>query len=67
MTTASVQRLASLSKPITATVIMELVEPGKLSPDSSVRQYLPELPGFYPNVTLRELLNHQSAVRERRG
>ena len=38
LTTASVQRLASLSKPITGTIIMDLVEQGKLSLDLSVRQ-----------------------------
>jgi CubicO group peptidase (beta-lactamase class C family) len=63
LTTASVQRLASLSKPITGTIIMDLVEQGKLSLDSSVRQYLPELPAFYQSVTLKELLDHQSGVR----
>jgi CubicO group peptidase (beta-lactamase class C family) len=42
---------------------MDLVEQGKLSLDVSVRQYLPELPTFYQNVTLRELLDHQSGVR----
>ena len=63
LTTASVQRLASLSKPITGTIIMELVERGELSLDASVRQYLPELPAFYQSVTLRELLSHQSGVR----
>jgi len=61
--TASIQRLASLSKPITGTIIMDLVEQGKLSLDASVRQYLPELPAFYQKVTLRELLSHQSGVR----
>jgi D-alanyl-D-alanine carboxypeptidase len=63
LTTASIQRLASLSKPITGTIIMDLVEQGKVSPDASVRQYLPELPAFYQKVTLRELLDHQSGVR----
>jgi len=63
LTTVSVQRLASLSKPITGTIIMDLVEQGKLSLDASVRQYLPELPAFYQSVTLRELLSHQSGVR----
>jgi CubicO group peptidase (beta-lactamase class C family) len=63
LTTASVQRLASLSKPITGTIIMDLIEQGKLSLDVSVRQYLPELPTFYQNVTLRELLDHQSGVK----
>ena len=63
LTTASVQRLASLSKPITGTIIMDLVEQGKLSLDASVRQYLPELPVFYQSVSLRELLSHQSGVK----
>lgn len=63
LTTVSVQRLASLSKPITGTIIMDLVEQGKLSLDASVRQYLPELPALYQSVTLRELLSHQSGVR----
>lgn len=42
---------------------MGLVEQGKLSLDESVRQYLPELPAFYQQVTIRELLDHQSGVR----
>jgi CubicO group peptidase (beta-lactamase class C family) len=63
LTTASVQRLASLSKPITGTIIMDLVEQGKLSLEASVRQYLPELPAFYQSVPLRKLLSHQSGVR----
>ena len=47
LTTASVHRLASLSKPITGTIIMGLVEQGKLGLDVAVRQYLPELPESY--------------------
>ena len=64
LTTASVQRLASVSKPITGTIIMDLVEQGKLSLDDPVRQYLPELPTSYQGVTLRKLLSHQSGVRD---
>ena len=64
LTTASVQRLASVSKPITGTIIMDLVEQGKLSLDAPVRQYLPELPASYERVTVRNLLSHQSGVRD---
>ncbi len=39
LTTASVQRLASLLKPITGTIIMDLAEQENLSLDTSVRQY----------------------------
>ena len=63
LTTASVHRLASLSKPITGTIIMDLVEQEKLGLDVSVRQYLPELPESYQKVTLRHLLSHQSGIR----
>jgi CubicO group peptidase (beta-lactamase class C family) len=55
--------LASLSKPITGTIIMDLVEQGKLALDVSVRQYLPEMPETYQRVTLRHLLSHQAGVR----
>jgi CubicO group peptidase (beta-lactamase class C family) len=61
--TDSVHRLASLSKPITGTIIMDLVEQGKLALDVSVRQYLPEMPETYQRVTLRHLLTHQAGVR----
>ena len=64
LTINSVQRLASVSKPITGTIIMDLVEHGKLSLDASVRQYLPELPPSYERVTLRNLLSHQSGIRD---
>jgi CubicO group peptidase (beta-lactamase class C family) len=60
--TASVHRLASLSKPITGTIIMDLVSQGKLSLDAPIRRYLPELPEAYTDVTLRHLLDHQSGV-----
>ena len=64
LTTASIQRLASVSKPITGTIVMDLVEQGKLSLDASVLQYLPELPPFYQTVTVRMLLSHQSGVKD---
>lgn len=63
MTTASVQRLASLSKPITGTIVMNLVEQEKLKLDDSIRKYLPELPESYQKVTIRNLLSHQSGVQ----
>src|ERR1700688_1331886 len=61
--TDSVHRLASLSKPITGTIIMDLVEQGKQTLDVSVRQYLPEMRETYQRVTLRHLLSHQAGVR----
>ena len=63
LTTRNAHRVASLSKPVTATIIMGLVQQGQLSIDSSIRSYLPELPGAYQDVTIRHLLTHQSGAR----
>ena len=52
-------RLASVSKPITATLIFELVEQGKLSLDWPVRQVLPELPAHH-SYKIRDLLSRNA-------
>ncbi len=62
LSTNSVHRLASVSKPITGTIIMDLVSQGKLSLDAPIRKYLPELPDTYSAITLRQLLDHQSGI-----
>lgn len=59
----SVHRLASVSKLVTATIVMDLVESGRLGLDTPVRTYLPELPASYRAVTIRHLLTHQAGVR----
>jgi serine beta-lactamase-like protein LACTB, mitochondrial len=66
LTAQSAHRLASLSKPVTGTIIMELIQGQRLSLDVSVREYLPELPDRYSKVTIRHLLSHQSGVRDYR-
>jgi CubicO group peptidase (beta-lactamase class C family) len=61
--TDSVHRLASLSKPITGTIVMDLVQSGRLKLDTPVKTYLADLPAAYAKVTLRHLLSHQAGVR----
>lgn len=61
--TDSAHRLASLSKPVTGTIIMDLVQSGRLKLDAPVRTYLADLPASYDNVTVRRLLSHQAGVR----
>lgn len=56
-------RLASISKPITAVALLELVEAGKASLDDDVRRYVPEFTEKQWPVTLRELLSHLGGVR----
>lgn len=64
LTTRSVFRLASLSKPFTALSVLLLAEEGKLSLDDEVRLYVPELPPREPPVLIRHLLEHTSGYRE---
>lgn len=61
-TPATRYELASISKPVTATAIMLLVEQGKLHPDSSVAAYIPGAPEAYRNITLRHLMSHTGGV-----
>src|SRR6266700_2371580 len=62
--------IASMSKPITATAVLMLMEEGKLSLDDPIAKYLPELAGLKtadgktPRITLRHLLTHTSGMGE---
>jgi CubicO group peptidase (beta-lactamase class C family) len=60
--------LASVSKPITALAIMQLVEGGKVNLDAPVQRYLPTFrvadPVASQQITLRHLLNHTSGIPE---
>lgn len=60
LTSRSVFNLASVSKPITATAILLLVQEGKLSLNDSVQKWIPNLP--YEGITIRHLLNHTSGL-----
>jgi CubicO group peptidase (beta-lactamase class C family) len=53
--------LASVSKMITATAILKLVNAKKLELDQKVNTILKEFP--YPEVTVRMLLNHRSGIK----
>ena len=55
--------LASVSKPLTATGVMVLVDRGELSLDDPVRKFLPEFSGGERDrVTVRYLLTHTSGL-----
>jgi CubicO group peptidase (beta-lactamase class C family) len=66
-TPRSMFRLASISKPFTATAVMRLVEMGKLDLDKPIQKYLPQFPKKRWPITLRELLSHQSGIRHYHG
>jgi serine beta-lactamase-like protein LACTB, mitochondrial len=60
---STVYRLGSISKPITATVVMQLVERGKLDLNAPVQKYCPAFHQKQWPVTSRELLGHLGGVR----
>jgi D-alanyl-D-alanine carboxypeptidase len=55
-------RIASVTKPFVATVVLELVGEGRLGLDDSVERWRPGLVPNGGNITIRELLNHTSGI-----
>ncbi len=48
----------SIGKQFTATAVMMLVERGKIGLDDPLSKYFPRSPGWWKQVTIRELLSH---------
>ena len=55
-------RWASVTKMVTALLVLEQVEAGRLELDAPAATYLPESPEPLRRVTLRQLLNHTSGL-----
>jgi len=53
--------IASLSKVLTATAILLLINSHKIDLDQKIRTILPDFP--YPEITIKTLLNHRSGLR----
>lgn len=64
--TNTIYRIASISKPITAVAVMQLVEQNKINLDEDARTYLPYFPKKRWKFTVRQLLNHTSGIRNYR-
>jgi serine beta-lactamase-like protein LACTB, mitochondrial len=62
-TSSTLFRLGSISKPITATAILQLSERGKLDLDVEVQKYCPAFPKKEWPITTRELLGHLGGIR----
>jgi D-alanyl-D-alanine carboxypeptidase len=54
--------IASITKPMTATVVMQLVEEGRLSLGDDVRKWLPELGSLATPITIEQVLSHRSGL-----
>jgi CubicO group peptidase (beta-lactamase class C family) len=63
-TRETVYEIGSVTKPLTATAIMVLVEDGKLGLDDTITNYLPGLPTSWAGVTIRHLLTHTSGIKD---
>lgn len=58
----TIYRLASISKPVTATIALSLKEDKLLSLDKPLVSYIKSAPGFHKG-TLRQLMSHKAGVR----
>ena len=64
ITPQSVFDIGSTSKQFTAASILLLEKQGKLSVNDNVRKYIPELPSYGQKITILQLLNHTSGLRD---
>ena len=62
VTTDTMFRWASCTKPLTAIAALQLAEKGRLDLDADVRRYVPEFPDKGVTITARELLCHESGI-----
>ena len=63
-----VNRIASISKSMTAVAIMQLVENNKLDLDASLQTYVPDYPKKPEGeITIRQLLTHTAGVPHYKG
>lgn len=68
VTTETIFKIGSVSKPIIAMGIMLLIEEGKIGLDDKVSKYLENTPESWKDITIRHLLSHTSGiVREAPG
>jgi CubicO group peptidase (beta-lactamase class C family) len=54
----------SVSKQFTAAATMLLDMEGRISIDDDIRDYVPEVPDYGETVTIRQMLNHTSGLRD---
>jgi CubicO group peptidase (beta-lactamase class C family) len=54
----------SVSKQFTAAAVLLLARDGKLTLDDPVRKYIPELPDYGTPITIRQMLQHTSGLRD---
>lgn len=63
----SVFRIASISKPITATALACMIAEGTLDLQTDIRTYVPEFPRSHGPVSLKQLAAHTAGIRSYKG
>lgn len=61
-TKETVFEIGSISKQFVAAAALLVAEDGRLELDRSIHHYLPEIPGEWYGVTMRQLLTHTSGI-----
>lgn len=64
ITSQTLFHIASVSKQITVLALLKLQKEGKLNIDEDIRQYLPHLIRFQEPLSLRQMMNNTSGIRD---
>lgn len=56
-------RIGSISKQFTAVSVLQLLEDKKVELEDHIKKYLPDYPSQGNDITIRQLLNHTSGIR----
>ncbi|MBH1434145.1 beta-lactamase family protein [Stenotrophomonas maltophilia] len=54
----------SMAKLLTSTLVMQLVDQGKVDLDAPASRYVPDLPAAWKTIPVRDFLNHSSGIGE---
>jgi CubicO group peptidase (beta-lactamase class C family) len=67
VTPQTIFQTGSVGKQFTSMAVMMLVEEGKIALDDKIVKYIPESPGAWKEVTVRQLLTHTSGIADYGG
>jgi len=63
VTPATIFNIGSVSKVLTATALMQLIERGKVGIDDPILKYVPAFPNKGAPITIKHLVTHTSGIR----